>query len=103
MAIEREATQRRGIKPRHLVVALGVVLGTFTALSGIIPLITNQHDESPIQRPVFINVPGQSGEPGSPHYADLASVWSRQDHVPMLYGREAVDAATETIITLTPA
>ncbi|SDN97121.1 penicillin amidase [Methylobacterium phyllostachyos] len=54
-------------------------------------------------RSVFINVPGQSGNPGSPHYADLAPIWGRQDHVPMLYGREAVDAATETIITLSPA
>jgi penicillin amidase len=54
-------------------------------------------------RSVFINVPGQSGDPGSPHYADLAPVWGRQDHVPMLYGRAAVDAATESIITLSPA
>jgi penicillin G amidase len=54
-------------------------------------------------RSVFVNVPGQSGDPGSPHYADLAPIWGRQDHVPMLYGREAVDAATETIITLSPA
>ncbi len=53
-------------------------------------------------RSVFVNVPGQSGNPESPHYADLAPVWARQDHVPMLYGRAAVDAATETIITLTP-
>ncbi|MFB0492289.1 penicillin amidase [Methylobacterium sp. OAE515] len=51
---------------------------------------------------VFINVPGQSGDPRSPHYADLAPVWGAQDHVPMLYGRAAVDAATETIITLSP-
>ncbi|MCJ2091788.1 penicillin acylase family protein [Methylobacterium sp. J-072] len=54
-------------------------------------------------RSVFINVPGQSGEPGSPHYADLAPIWGRRDHVPMLYGRAAVEAATETIITLSPA
>ncbi|MCJ2122685.1 penicillin acylase family protein [Methylobacterium sp. J-077] len=54
-------------------------------------------------RSVFINVPGQSGGPGSPHYADLAPVWGRRDHVPMLYGRAAVEAATETIITLSPA
>ncbi|MET3412465.1 penicillin acylase family protein [Methylobacterium sp. 1030] len=54
-------------------------------------------------RSVFINVPGQSGDPGSPHYADLAPVWGRQDYVPMLYGRAAVDAATETVITLTPS
>jgi penicillin G amidase len=53
-------------------------------------------------RSVFVNVPGQSGDPGNPHYADLAPVWGRQDHVPMLYGREAVDAATDTIITLSP-
>ncbi|MHB2207155.1 penicillin acylase family protein [Methylobacterium sp. CM6257] len=53
-------------------------------------------------RSVFINVPGQSGDPGNPHYADLAPVWGRQDYVPMLYGRAAVDAATETVITLTP-
>jgi penicillin amidase len=51
---------------------------------------------------VFINVPGQSGDPRSPHYADLAPVWGAQDHVPMLYGRAAVDAATETVITLSP-
>ncbi|GJE49022.1 Acyl-homoserine lactone acylase QuiP [Methylobacterium tardum] len=51
---------------------------------------------------VFINVPGQSGDPRSPHYADLAPIWGAQDHVPMLYGRAAVDAATETIITLSP-
>ncbi|SFJ44068.1 penicillin acylase family protein [Methylobacterium brachiatum] len=54
-------------------------------------------------RSVFINVPGQSGDPGSPHYADLAPIWGRRDHVPMLYGRAAVEAATETIITLSPA
>lgn len=54
-------------------------------------------------RSVFINVPGQSGDPGSPHYADLAPVWGRQDYEPMLYGRAAVDAATETVITLTPS
>ncbi|MBP1183324.1 penicillin acylase family protein [Methylobacterium sp. PvR107] len=53
-------------------------------------------------RSVFINVPGQSGDPRSPHYADLAPVWGAQDHVPMLYGRAAVDAVTETIITLSP-
>ncbi|MCJ2057584.1 penicillin acylase family protein [Methylobacterium sp. J-048] len=54
-------------------------------------------------RSVFINVPGQSGDPGSPHYADLAPIWGRRDHVPMLYGSAAVEAATETIITLSPA
>lgn len=51
---------------------------------------------------VFVNVPGQSGDPRDPHYRDLAEVWARQDHRPMPYSREAVDAATRTVIRLTP-
>ena len=47
-----------------------------------------------------INAPGQSGDPRSPHYADLAPLWAKGEYVPLLYSREAVDAATETLITL---
>ena len=54
-------------------------------------------------RSVFVNTPGQSGDPGSPHYRDLAAVWAGRGHVPMPYTRAAVDAATETVITLVPA
>jgi penicillin amidase len=49
-----------------------------------------------------INAPGQSGDPRSPHYADLAPLWAAGAYVPMLYSREAVDAATETRIRLVP-
>ena len=44
-------------KPQHLVIALGVAIGLFTALSGILPLITDWHDESSVQREVFENIP----------------------------------------------
>ncbi|GJE39516.1 penicillin acylase family protein [Methylobacterium persicinum] len=54
-------------------------------------------------RSVFVNVPGQSGDPRSPHYRDLAEVWSRQEHVPMPYSPGAVEAATRDTILLTPA
>lgn len=47
-----------------------------------------------------INAPGQSGDPRSVHYADLAPLWARGAYVPMLYSRAAVDEATETIIVL---
>jgi penicillin amidase len=50
----------------------------------------------------FVNVPGQSGDPRSPHYRDLAEVWARQGQVPMPYSREAVEAATRRVIRLTP-
>jgi penicillin amidase len=51
---------------------------------------------------VCINAPGQSGDPRSLHYADLAPLWARGDYVPMLYSRDAVDAAAERTIVLTP-
>lgn len=50
-----------------------------------------------------INAPGQSGDPRSPHYRDLAPLWADGHYVPLLYTRAAVDAAAETIITLKPA
>jgi penicillin amidase len=51
----------------------------------------------------WINAPGQSGDPRSPHYRDLAPIWARGEYVPMLYSKEAVAAATEQRIVLLPA
>ena len=51
---------------------------------------------------VCINSPGQSGDPRSPHYGDLAPLWSRGEYVPLLYSREAIDGAAERIIMLSP-
>ncbi|RVU20302.1 penicillin acylase family protein [Methylobacterium oryzihabitans] len=51
---------------------------------------------------VFVNAPGQSGDPRSPHYADHAALWAGRGYRPMLYTREAVDAATERVIALRP-
>ncbi len=47
----------RRIRPHHLVVALGVGLALFTIGSGIMPLLTEWHDDSAVQREVFINIP----------------------------------------------
>lgn len=49
-----------------------------------------------------INAPGQSGDPRSPHYADLAPIWAEGGYVPMLYSVAAVDAATQEVIRLVP-
>jgi penicillin amidase len=49
---------------------------------------------------VWINSPGQSGDPWSPHYRDLAETWVRGEYVPMVYSRERVDAETELTLTL---
>jgi penicillin amidase len=49
-----------------------------------------------------INAPGQSGDPFSGHYRDLAPLWATGQYVPLLYSRAAVEAATAEAITLRP-
>jgi penicillin amidase len=50
-----------------------------------------------------LNSPGQSGDPRSLHYRDLFPLAVEGRYVPMLYSRETVAAAAETIIALEPA
>jgi Fe-S oxidoreductase/nitrate reductase gamma subunit len=50
-------TPTKRIKPHHLVIGLGTGIALFTAVSGIVPLITEWHDDSPVQRHVFGNIP----------------------------------------------
>jgi penicillin G amidase len=50
-----------------------------------------------------INAPGQSGDPRSAHYSDLAEKWSKGQYVPLLYTEEAVNAVAETSIRLAPS
>lgn len=49
-----------------------------------------------------INTPGQSGDPDSLHYRDLAPMWLRGDYFPLLYSRKRVAAATVQCIELQP-
>lgn len=49
-----------------------------------------------------INAPGQSGNPDSAHYADLAPLWANGEYVPMLFSAAAVDAAAEHVFRLRP-
>ena len=52
---------------------------------------------------VMLNLPGQSNDPRSPHYADMYRPWIEQKMLPMLFSREAVDAAAVGKTTLRPA
>jgi penicillin amidase len=49
-----------------------------------------------------INTPGQSGDPRSSHYDDLAPLWAAGAYVPMVFTRPAVDAAAALRIILIP-
>ncbi|MPZ89658.1 MAG: hypothetical protein GEU81_16680, partial [Nitriliruptorales bacterium] len=49
-----------------------------------------------------MNSPGQSGDPDSPHYADLFEAWSRGEAFTLLYSRGEVEAASRQRIRLRP-
>ncbi|HVN85376.1 MAG TPA: penicillin acylase family protein [Candidatus Binatia bacterium] len=46
---------------------------------------------------------GQSGQPESPHYSDLAPLWARGEYHPMLFTRGAIEAVAEATVMLLPA
>ncbi len=52
-----DSSRRRRVRPHQVVLALGVFAGLFTLVSGVMPLLTGWHDESPIAREVFSGVP----------------------------------------------
>ena len=56
MATEDTPPDKR-LKPHHLVIGLGAGIATFTAASGIVPLITKWHDHKAVQREVFGGIP----------------------------------------------
>ncbi|MCP3798187.1 penicillin acylase family protein [Allokutzneria sp. A3M-2-11 16] len=49
-----------------------------------------------------INTPGQSGDPASKHYRDLASTWHKGEYFPLLYSRAAVERNATKVILLLP-
>jgi penicillin amidase len=49
------------------------------------------------------SVPGQSGQPTSPHYGDLLPLWANAQYFPLLFSRAAVEAACAQRLVLRPA
>src|SRR5437867_10528169 len=49
-----------------------------------------------------INVPGQSGQPGSAHYSDLLPLWAEGQYFPLVYTRAAVEKEATDKLTLEP-
>jgi penicillin amidase len=52
---------------------------------------------------VWLNTPGQSGDPDSPHYRDLFPMWAQGQYLPLAYSRKKVESVRESTTTLTPA
>ncbi len=51
---------------------------------------------------LFVGLPGQSGEPDSPHFADLAAAWRDGGYFPLRYSPAAVAEGAETVLKLEP-
>jgi penicillin amidase len=49
-----------------------------------------------------VNVPGQSGQPGSPHYDDLLALWRTGQYFQLAYSKSAVDAVTTDVLEIDP-
>ncbi len=54
------------------------------------------------ERSRFVLAGGQSGNPLSPHYADLFELWRRGEGVPIAWSRAAIDAAAVERLVLRP-
>jgi penicillin amidase len=51
---------------------------------------------------LVMNSPGQSGDPASPHYADLFAPWAAGGAFPLLYTRDRIEAVAEQRLRLVP-
>jgi penicillin G amidase len=51
---------------------------------------------------LVMNSPGQSGDPASPHYADLFASWAAGGSFPLLYRRDRIEAVAEHRLRLVP-
>ena len=55
---DETAPTRRRIRPYQLSIGLGIGMGIFIVVSGIVPNLTKWKSDSPIHRTVFANIPG---------------------------------------------
>ena len=49
------------------------------------------------------STPGQSGQPGSPHYGDLLELWQNHQYFPLAFSRAKVEQMTKHVLQLVPA
>jgi len=52
---------------------------------------------------VGTNVPGQSGQPQSPHYNDLLPLWAEGRYFPLLFSKKKIEEAAKERLVLEPA
>jgi penicillin G amidase len=84
-------------------VRMGYLPREFAALPFYIaPSYRQICDTADWDRSQSVHPPGQSGHPGSRHYADLLPLWLRMQYHPMLWSRARVEEAAVARLTLEP-
>jgi len=53
-------------------------------------------------RSIGTSAPGQSGQPGSPHFDDLAKLWAAQQYFPYSFSQALVEKNAEATLVLRP-
>jgi penicillin amidase len=53
-------------------------------------------------RGLATSTPGQSGQPGSPHYGDLLPLWAEGQYFPLAFSRKKVEEVTRHRLRLSP-
>ncbi len=53
-------------------------------------------------RALATSAPGQSGQPGSPHYGDLLPLWAKGEYFPLAFSRKKVEGVTKERLRLLP-
>ncbi len=70
--------------------------------SGAIPNHRIVIDLADPDRSRYVVAGGQSGNPLSPHYADLFALWRRGEGIPIAWSPAAVRATTRHVLVLRP-
>jgi penicillin amidase len=52
---------------------------------------------------LFMNSPGQSGNPDSPFYKNLFDYWAKDKYLPLFYSKEKIKSVSNQQINLYPA
>ncbi|MCO6457243.1 MAG: penicillin acylase family protein [Pirellulaceae bacterium] len=59
-------------------------------------------DASDWDNSIATSAPGQAGDPQSPHYRDLFTLWARHQYFPLFYSRARIETVTERRMLMVP-
>jgi penicillin amidase len=66
------------------------------------PTYRHLFDLADWDRGLATSAPGQSGQPGSPHYGDLLPLWNKGEYFPLKFSKPKVDEVTAHRLNLNP-